>query len=97
MIGGMDAERGTVTAGGRGYYLMVRKIRQIVEITMKIYLDTFISQFFIHLFLGSCSLFTTSVDSIIASNSGQEEFHTSLHPIFYAKRRYARSSSTFAI
>ena len=24
MIGGMDAERGTVTAGGRGYYLMVR-------------------------------------------------------------------------
>jgi seryl-tRNA synthetase len=23
MIGGMDAERGTVTAGGRGYYLMV--------------------------------------------------------------------------
>ena len=22
MIGGMDAERGTVTAGGRGYYLM---------------------------------------------------------------------------
>jgi hypothetical protein len=25
MIGGMDAERGTVTAGGRGYYLMVSK------------------------------------------------------------------------
>ena len=24
MIGGMDAERGTVTTGGRGYYLMVR-------------------------------------------------------------------------
>ena len=24
MIGGMDAERGIVTAGGRGYYLMVR-------------------------------------------------------------------------
>ena len=24
MIGGMDAERGTVTAGNRGYYLMVR-------------------------------------------------------------------------
>ena len=24
MIGGMDAERGTVTAGGRGYYLTVR-------------------------------------------------------------------------
>ena len=23
MIGGVDSERGTVTAGGRGYYLMV--------------------------------------------------------------------------
>lgn len=24
MIGGMDADKGTVTAGGRGYYLIVR-------------------------------------------------------------------------
>ena len=30
MIGGMDAERGTVTAGGRGYYLMV-SIRNTIQ------------------------------------------------------------------
>ena len=29
MIGGMDAERGTVTSGGRGYYLMVSSALQI--------------------------------------------------------------------
>ena len=27
MIGGMDADRGAVTAGNRGYYLMVRPFR----------------------------------------------------------------------
>ena len=30
MIGGMDAERGTVTAGGRGYYLMVSYMKYVL-------------------------------------------------------------------
>ena len=29
MIGGMDAERGTVTAGGRGYYLTVSRMLKV--------------------------------------------------------------------
>ncbi len=29
MIGGMDADRGTVTAGGRGYYLMVSGLESV--------------------------------------------------------------------
>ena len=32
MIGGMDAERGTVTAGGRGYYLMVSYLTFILAV-----------------------------------------------------------------
>ena len=31
MIGGMDAERGTATSGGRGYYLMVRDLTVQVQ------------------------------------------------------------------
>jgi hypothetical protein len=34
MIGGMDAERGTVTAGGRGYYLMVKLLLSLVQVTV---------------------------------------------------------------
>ncbi len=36
MIGGMDAERGTVTAGGRGYYLMVKLLLSLVQVTVTV-------------------------------------------------------------
>ncbi len=41
MIGGMDAERGTVTAGGRGYYLMVSTSFRSISVSLTQHLEIF--------------------------------------------------------
>ena len=74
MIGGMDGERGAVTAGGRGYYLMV---------TRMIFISTFVRLNQVPFFTGSCCCIAASADPTCHADASEEGLHATLHTILH--------------
>lgn len=86
MVDGFDGERGTVVAGGRGYFLkgpLVFLEQAIIQLALQT--------------LVICLFFTLCHSFIIVLQIGGEGFHSSLHSFLHEKGSDAGSGTTESV